>query len=56
MEHVYVEPCGTWDELAPKEKHRDTGYSFFEERFAKKQKPASGFLTDFYKLSKDPNS
>lgn len=30
MEHVYVEPCGTWDELAPKEKHRDTGYSFFE--------------------------
>lgn len=56
MEQVYVEPAGCFIELAPKERHRDTGYSFFDQRFAKNNKKASGFLTDFYKLTKDPDS
>lgn len=56
MEQIYVEPAGCFLELAPKERHRDTGYSFFDQRFNKDNKKASGFLTSFYKLKKDPDS
>ena len=56
LEQIYVEPAGCFFELAPKERHRDAGYSFFDQRFAKNNKKATSFLTDFYKLRKDPDS